>query len=117
MTLRLEMIPKKEGATHAPQPFPPQPVGGKTFPGAQTERLLPQFVQPGDPALALQVAGYLARQVALHERVVVALERFQPDVLGGVQMEQRLPDGTLADRERRPQLLLARTLATPPIPG
>jgi hypothetical protein len=56
----------------------------------------------------LLIARYFAGRVTWHEKRFVSVKCLQPDVLGSVEMHQRLPDGTLPDLEGRPQLLVAQ---------
>ena len=60
----------------------------------------------GRPAIGIAIP----RQIARDYRFFTALQRSQPHILGAVHMKQRLPDRTLADRERASELLVAQAL-------
>ena len=63
-----------------------------------------------DTALATINDGFVLYD--RQDRVVIAQQRLQPDVVGGVQMHQRIPDRTLADRVGPAELLVAQARGT-----
>jgi hypothetical protein len=58
-----------------------------------------QFVERVHGALALLIPRQLARDISRKKWAFVAQERLQPNVLGGDQMRERLPNRTLPNRK------------------
>jgi len=75
----------------------------------QNDPFLMEIRQSEDRCLSLLVPRDLSRQVARQEGIVISQQCFQPDVFGSVEVQKRLPDGSLADGKDRMELFFVES--------